>query len=135
MTEPRKRGRPATGNATPGAERQRRYIERLKAQAAPPAPAPDADLTRQLALAREEISRLNQEGDKLFLKIDQLTRANAAHDSRIKDLSKRLDAATQARATAIAETIDAKAALALAREDIKRLEAEMKRHSRKKTAP
>ena len=128
MTEPRKRGRPATDHATPGAERQRRYIERLKAQAAPP--APDPDLSHQLALAQAEMRRLNQEGDRLFLKVGQLTRNNDARESKILRLCKQLDAATKARDAAIAETVEAKSALAVAREEIKQLERELKRMKR-----
>lgn len=135
MSEPtKKRGRTATGNALSNAERQRRYIERLKAQSAPaPAPAPpapDADLSRQLAEARAEITRLNAEGDKLFLKIDQMNRGIASRESKITDLSKRLDAAVHERDAAKAGHLEAAQALAMARETIKSLERELKRIKR-----
>ena len=115
MPETKKRGRPATGSAMTGAERQRLYMERIKARA----PVSDADevaeLRRKLADALSEVARLNKEGDRLAVEIDTLKRRLKAMDSRESDLCKRLDRAVAERDQARAAKVEAEAALAISR--------------------
>ncbi|MEY6431696.1 hypothetical protein ABC977_04655 [Thioalkalicoccus limnaeus] len=84
-TEPKTRGRPPTGRAVTAAERQARYRDRQRAklaQAQAQATGPEADeLRRAIELAQAEIARLNAEGDRLALKVDQLQRALAAKEN------------------------------------------------------
>jgi predicted RNase H-like nuclease (RuvC/YqgF family) len=116
MPETKKRGRPATGAAMTGAERQRQYMERLKARTAP---APDQGepeaLRRELAEAIEEVARLNRENDRLAIENDTLKRRLKAMDSRETDLCKRLDAAVAERDQAREAKVRAEADLALSR--------------------
>ncbi|MEY6434218.1 hypothetical protein ABC977_17615 [Thioalkalicoccus limnaeus] len=80
-TEPKTRGRPPTGRAMTAAERQARYRDRQRAKLAQAA-SPEADeLRRAIELAQAEIARLNAEGDRLALKVDQLQRALAAKEN------------------------------------------------------
>jgi chromosome segregation ATPase len=117
MPETKKRGRPATGAAMTGAERQRLYMERFKARAR--APAPDAgeaaELRRKLADALSEVARLNKEGDRLAIENDSLKRRLKAKESRESDLCKRLDAATAERDQARAAKVQAETELAINR--------------------
>lgn len=116
MPETRQRGRPATGSAMTGAERQRQYMERLKARNAP---APDQGepeaLRRKLADAMDEVARLNKENDRLAVEIDTLKRRLTAKDARESDLCRRLDAATAERDQARAAKVQADTDLALSR--------------------
>lgn len=116
MPETKKRGRPATGSAKTGAERQRQYMERLKARTAP---APDQGepeaLRRKLADAMEEVARLNRENDRLTVENDTLKRRLKAMDARESDLCRRLDTATAERDRARAAKVQADADLALSR--------------------
>jgi regulator of replication initiation timing len=98
-----------------GAERQRLYMERIKARA----PVSDADevaeLRRKLADALSEVARLNKEGDRLAIENDSLKRRLKAKESRESDLCKRLDAATAERDQARAANVQAEGDLALSR--------------------
>lgn len=91
MPEAKKPGRPPTGSAMTGAERQRQYIERIKARAPTPDTGETAELRRKLADALEEVARLNKEGDALAVKVDRLTRALKASDNANTKLGKRVD--------------------------------------------
>ena len=116
MPEAKKRGRPATGAAMTGAERQRQYMERLKARsAAVTAPVEPEALRRKLADALEEAARLNKENDRLTVENDALKRRLKAKETRESDLCKRLDAATAERDQARAAKVQAEADLALSR--------------------
>jgi chromosome segregation ATPase len=117
MPETKKRGRPATGSAMTGAERQRQYMERLKARTAPTPDTGDAaELHRKLADALLEIARLNKEGDRLAVECDALKRRLKAMDARESDLCKRLDAAVAERDQARAAKVQAEADLAIHRD-------------------
>ncbi|RKT46804.1 hypothetical protein [Thiocapsa rosea] len=116
MPETKKRGRPATGSAMTGAERQRQYMERLKARTAPaPAQGEPEALRRKLADALDEVARLNKENDRLTVENDALKRRLKAKETRESDLCKRLDAATAERDQARAAKVQADADLALSR--------------------
>ncbi len=152
QTAPPRRGRPPTGAAKTPAERQAarraRQLQRLaelEARAADPeakaAPAP-AD-PAVLAKLEARIAELNAENDRLMLRIvryerlektwdhktrDLCKRLDAATwDHKTRDLCKRLDAATVERDTAKSERLEANTALALAREEIKRLNRESRK--------
>ena len=140
QTAPPRRGRPPTGAAKTPAERQAarraRQLQRLaelEARAADseakadPAPAADPAV---LAKLEARIAELNAENDRLMLRIVRYERLEKTWDHKTRDLCKRLDAATVERDTAKSERLEANTALALAREEIKRLT----RESRKKIA-
>lgn len=111
----KKRGRPATGSAMTGAERQRLYMERIKARAPAPDPGEAAELRRKLADAQAEVARLNTEGDALAYKVDRLTRDLKARDNENTRLRKRLDALVNELATARAAKVQAETELAIIR--------------------
>ncbi|NEV61532.1 hypothetical protein [Thiorhodococcus minor] len=84
MPEPKTRGRKPTGNALTGAERQRRYMERLKAGVNVVNVVTDANraetLERELAQAKRTIAQLQQQLGAREHLIEQMTR-----DQRLAD--------------------------------------------------
>ncbi|NEV64123.1 hypothetical protein [Thiorhodococcus minor] len=76
MREPKKRGRKSTGKALTGAERQRRYMERLKAGANGVTDANRVEaLERELAEAKALIDRLEREKAVLLEELEARPRA------------------------------------------------------------
>ncbi|UHD18578.1 hypothetical protein [Thiocapsa bogorovii] len=115
MPEAKKRGRPATGSAMTGAERQRLYMERIKARAPATDAGEAAELRKRLADALEDVARLNKENDRLAVENDGLKRRLKAKETRETDLCKRLDTAVAERDQARAAKVQAEGDLALSR--------------------